>query len=318
MLIDTASPDPKLPPFPVVMRSVGRFVLPVPESLELSATWFKVNGIAIEELPWTKGLGQKRSVGALKESLGTAAGVANEITGLAVRERWDETDVSDLCGFPAMLRCCNGSKADHNLEVYIGMPDVILCLTENRPFDTCGPCLTINGPILNLFRQYRHGNENVLPDSFFCSAGRVEGLKIWSEQAGISLERPPVGSRHRIRLRFATHLFAHPCDPPRITEVVKSVTSKYRIELKILRSRELVLAGLKGLEEVYILQPKDNDCADVPRLTACWEYEGAGGDPQKPHIELKMSCRVEAGEDALRMWDAIITNFSSVREHCAK
>ena len=150
MLIDTASPDPKLPPFPVVMRRMGRFVLPVPESLELSATWFKVNGIDIEELPWKKGLGQKRGMDALRESLGTEAGVANEITGLAVRERWDETDVSDLCGFPAMLRCCNGSKADHNLEVYIGMPDVILCLTENRPFDTCGPCLTINGPILNL------------------------------------------------------------------------------------------------------------------------------------------------------------------------
>ena len=95
-----------------------------------------------------------------------------------------------------------GSRADHYLEVYIGMPDVILCLTENRPFDTCGPCLTVNGPILNLFRMYRHGSENVSPTGFFFSAGRVEGLKTWSEQAGMSLERPPSESLHRIRLRF--------------------------------------------------------------------------------------------------------------------
>ncbi|SFL23322.1 hypothetical protein SAMN05421830_10165 [Desulfomicrobium norvegicum] len=313
MVTDTVAPDAKLPSCPVILRPVGRFVLPVHESMELSATWFKVNGIAVEEIPWKPGL-NKRNLDALKESLGTKAGMANEIKGLSVRERWDETDVSDLFGFPSMLRCCNGSRADHNLEVYIGMPEVILCLTENRPFDTCGPCLTVNGPILNLFRKYHHGNEIVSPTGFFFSAGRVEGLKTWSEQAGMSLERPPSESLHRIRLRFDAHLFAHPCDPPRITEAVKPVTSKYRIELKILRSRENVLAGLKGLEEIYILQPKDKDCPDVPRLTACWEYEGAGGDPQKPHIQIKMSCRIEAREDALRMWDAIICNFSSVRE----
>lgn len=317
MITDTACPDPKLPPFPMILRPVGRFVLPVHESMELSATWFKVNGIAVEEFPWKPGLNSNRTLDSLKESLGTKAGIANEITGLAVRERWDETDVSDLCGFPAMLRCCNGSRADHNLEVYIGMPEVILCLTENRPFDTCGPCLTVNGPILNLFRKYRHGSDNVSSTGFFFSAGRVEGLKTWSEQAGMSLERPPSESLHRIRLRFDAHLFAHPCDPPRITEAVKPVTSKYRIELKILRSREKVLAGLRGLEEIYILQPKDKDCPDIPRLTACWEYEGAGGDPQKPHIQIKMSCRIEAREDALGMWDAIIRNFSSVREHFA-
>lgn len=317
MHIDTAGNDPKLPPLPVVMRPVGRFVLPVPEGMEPSAAWFKVNGIAVDELPWKTGPGHGRGMDALRKSLGSEAGVAHEITGLSVRERWDETDVTDLCGFPALLRCCNGSKADHNLEVYIGLQDVILRMTENRPFDTCGPCLTINGPILNLFRRYRHGDGNVSTDAFFLSSGMVEGLKIWSEQAGISLERPPSGSLQRIRLRFATHLFSQPCDPPRITEVVKSVTSKYRIELKILRSGERVLAGLKGLEEVYILQPKDKDCSDVPRLTACWEYEGAGGDPHKPHVELKLSCRAEAQEDALRMWDAVVANFRSVRERFA-
>lgn len=317
MITDTAAPDPTLPPYPMVLRPVGRFMLPIPESMELSATWFKVNGIAVEELHWKPGL-TTRTLDALRESLGTKAGMAIEITGLSVRERWDETDVSDLCGFPAVLRCCNGSRADHNLEVYIGMPDVILRLTENRPFDTCGPCLTVNGPILNLFSQYRHGGENVSPASFFFSAGRAEALKTWSEQAGMSFERPPSESRHRIRLRFEAILFAHPCDPPRITEAVKPVTSKYRIELKILRSRERILAGLSGLEEIYVLQPKDNNCPDVARLTACWEYEGAGGDPQKPHIQIKMSCRVEAKDEALRMWDAIIRNFASVREHFAE
>ncbi len=37
MHIDTAGNDPKLPPLPVVMRPVGRFMLPVPEGMEASA-----------------------------------------------------------------------------------------------------------------------------------------------------------------------------------------------------------------------------------------------------------------------------------------
>ena len=291
-------------PHPVSMLPLGRFVLPVPRGMETMATWFEVNKITVEEMPW-KCVTDRRNLDALRESLGPPAGLA---------DRGDESDVSELCGFPALFHCNRGNMADHNRELHIGLPEVILRLTENRPFDICGPSLTINGPLLDLFRRYRSGSGQAVPDSFFTAAGHIEGLKTWSEQAGISLERPPAGSATRIRLRFATHLFASPCDPPRITQFVRSVTSKYRISLEILRSQDLVLAGLPGFEEVFILWPKDSD--EIPRMTASWVYEGAGGDPERPHVEIKLTCRAEAREEARPMWDAIVANFDSFRRHC--
>ena len=51
-------------------------------------------------------------------------------------------------------------------------------------------------------------------------------------------------------------------------------------------------------------------------MTACWVYEGAGGDPEKPHIELKLTCRAKDRDEALAMWQAIVANFVPVRRHC--
>ncbi len=307
------SPDRNRSSAPTGMRPLGRFVLPVPAGMELTATWFRINRISVEEIPWRTGPGQRDSLRALRESIGAQEGAwSGERT---FPGGWEERDASELCGVPAMLLCTNGRRADHNIDVHIGLPDVILRLTENRPFDICGECLTPHGPILNLSRHYRHGCEGVSPDSFFLASGRIEGLGTWSEQAGASLDRPADGGRPRIHLTFTTHLFARPCDPPRIIEAVKPAASKYRISLEVLRSQIRPLAGMKGLEEVYILRPRDESGDGCPRFTACWEYEGIGGDPERPHIELKMTCRAEALEDALRMWDEVMTNFVPVRKY---
>ena len=54
MTIDTASQNPKLPPYPVTMYPAGRFMLPVPEGLNISSSIFKVNKITIQEIVWKK------------------------------------------------------------------------------------------------------------------------------------------------------------------------------------------------------------------------------------------------------------------------
>lgn len=313
MIPDKALPDPDIPPVPVRMRPLGRFVLPVPEGMELTATWFRINRISVEEIPWRTEPGRRGSLHALRESIGRRTGHVPADRPLP--GGWEERDASDLCGVPATLLCTNGRTVDHNIDVHIGTPEVILHLLENRPFDICGECLSLNGPILNLFWHYRFGCEKVSPDSFFLAAGRMEGLNTWSEHVGVSVDRPASEGRPRIHLSFSTHLFARPCDPPRIVEAVKSVTSKYMVDLEVLRSQERSLAGMKGLEEIYVLSPKDENGEKCARLTACWEYQGIGGDPERPHVELKMTCRDDARDDALRMWAAIMTNFDTVRRH---
>ena len=47
MTIDTAGPNPKLPPYPVTMYPAGRFMLPVPAGRGISSSVFTVNKATI-------------------------------------------------------------------------------------------------------------------------------------------------------------------------------------------------------------------------------------------------------------------------------
>jgi hypothetical protein len=314
MTIDTASPNPNLPPCPVTMFPVGRFMLPVSKDMELLGGIHTVNKITIKEIAWKKGRDREEY---LKEIWTTVRDKEHKTylrrgkVGPATQGGWAEEDVSHLFGYPAMLLCYNGNMADHNIDVHIGLPEAILRLTESRFYPIGKACLDMENRILDLFKHYRFGNKNVAPDSFFSAGGRVEGLKTWYEQAGLGAKRPASESRAKIYLRFDTL-------PPTTSEFPKSiyaitgVARKYGMKLHVLRSRKRVLAGMEGLEEVYIGGNKDDD---ELRLTAFWRFQGVRNDPEKPDIEIQMTCPESAKEDALRIWDAIMTKFTTVREY---
>jgi hypothetical protein len=82
--------------------------------------------------------------------------------------------------------------------------------------------------------------------------------------------------------------------------------------MHVLRSQKRVLAGMEGMEEVFLLGDKGDDELE---LTASWRYQGVRKDPEKPDIEIELTCAESAKEDALRMWDAIMTKFTTVREY---
>ena len=84
------------------------------------------------------------------------------------------------------------------------------------------------------------------------------------------------------------------------------------MKLHVLRSQKRVLAGMEGLEEVYIGGDKDDD---ELTLTALWKYPGSGKDPEKPKVQIEITCPESAKDDALRMWDAVMTKFTTVREY---
>jgi hypothetical protein len=210
-----------------------------------------------------------------------------------------------------MLLCYNSKMADHNIDVHIGLPEAILRLTESKFYPIGKACIDMEDRLLNLFKHYRFGNKNVAPDSFFSAGGRVEGLKTWYEQAAIGATWPAGAAKPTIRLSFDTL-------PPSTTEVPKSIYAisdiarKYGMKLHVLRSQKRVLAGMAGLEEVYIGGNKDD--AELT-LTASWKFQGVKNNPEKPDIEIELTCPESAKEDALRMWDAIMTKFTTVREY---
>jgi hypothetical protein len=275
---------------------------------------FNVNKIIIKEIAWKKGRDREEY---LKEIWTTVRDREHKTylrrgkVGPATQGGWAEEDVSHLFGYSAMLLCYNGNMADHNVDVHIGLPEAILRLTEGRFYPIGKACHDMDSRILNLFKHYRFGNKNVAPDSFFSAGGRVEGLKTWYEQTGVGATWPAGASRPIIRLSFDTL-------PPSTSEVPKSiyaifgVVTKYGMKLHVLRSQKRVLAGMEGLEEVYIGGNKDD--AEL-RLTASWKFQGVRKDPEKPDTEIELTCPESAKEDALRMWDAIMTKFTTVREY---
>ena len=314
MAIDTASPNPKLPPYPVTMYPGGRFMLPVPEGLNISSSIFKVNKITIEEIAWKKDRDREEYLKEVWMPVRTEAWeryVEGGKLGPANQGGWTEEDVSHLFGYPAMLLCYNGKMADHNIDVHIGLPEAILRLTESRFYPIGKACIDMDSRILNLFKHYRFGNKNVAPDSFFSAGGRVEGLKTWYEQSGIGAKRPASETRPKIYLRFDT-LPPVTSNFPKSIYAISGIVRKYGMKLHVLRSQKRVLAGMEGLEEVYIGGDKDDT---ELTLTASWKYPGEAKNPEKPDIEIELTCLESAKDDALRMWDAIMTKFTTVREY---
>jgi hypothetical protein len=53
-------------------------------------------------------------------------------------------------------------------------------------------------------------------------------------------------------------------------------------------------------------------------LAAKWTIRGEPKNPDKPKIILKMDCNADDQHEALRMWDAVLENFISIREWHAK
>ncbi len=193
MTIDTAGPNPKLPPYPVTMFPAGRFMLPIPRDMTLAGGTFIVNKITIKEIAWKNGRTREEY---LKEVWSTVREEEHKTylrrakIGPATQGGWAEEDVSHLFGYPAMLLCYNGKMADHHIDVHIGLPEAILRLTESKFYPIGKACLDMEDRLLNLFKHYRFGNKNVPPDSFFSAGGRVEGLKTWYEQAAIGATWP--------------------------------------------------------------------------------------------------------------------------------
>jgi len=314
MTIDTAGPNPNLPPYPVTMFPVGRFMLPVPNGLNISSSVFKVNKITIEELRWKNGRDREEYLKEVWTPVRAEAWerfIEGGKLGPSNQGGWAEEDVSHLFGYPAMLLCYNGDMADHNIDVHIGLPEAILRLTESRSYDTGEECLDMEGRVLNLFKHYRFGNKKVAPDSFFSAGGRVEGLKTWYEQVGIGLKRPASESRPKIYLRFDT-LPPTTSEFPKSIYVISGVARKYGMKLHVLRSQKRVLAGMEGREEIFLLRDKDDKEFE---LTASWRYQGVRKDPEQAKIKIEMTCPESAKDDALRMWDAIMTKFTTVREY---
>ena len=103
-----------------------------------------------------------------------------------------------------------------------------------------------------------------------------------------------------------------PGEPAKSITSIQKILSGNSIDLRVLRSRKRSFEGMPGLEEVYILSAYE--CGEhKSTLYTQWAIEAETKNPQRPEIYLEMSCNADAQDEALRMWDAAIDNFTSIQ-----
>jgi hypothetical protein len=49
-------------------------------------------------------------------------------------------------------------------------------------------------------------------------------------------------------------------------------------------------------------------------MTARWIFEGVAKDHDKPRMDIELTCHPDGKEYGLRVWDAVMRNFTTVRE----
>jgi hypothetical protein len=291
-------------------------MLPISREMQISGLTFKIDAIEILEIPWQTGVDRTTFFDGLWQPVRDKAKLAYKRLGKlgpATQGGLAEEDISALCGHSAMLLCYADSMADHYIDVYVAMPEVILRLKEERLYQVGKECLDMEGNILNLLKHYRSGNRNVSPDSFFCVTGRLEGMKTWYEQTNVSAYQSGNATVPEMSLALNTHLYNRTTTPPKSFMAAIGVARSVGIDIQFLRSQRRVLAGMDGLEEIFIMSETKNGKVRS-ELTAQWKFQCVGGDHDKPNMDIELTCHPDGKEYALRVWDAVMRNFTTVRE----
>ena len=317
MIIDTAYPNPNLPPVDVRTYAVGRFMLPVPKGMQISGTIFKINRITILEIPWENKVDRDSFFDGLWKPVRDKARAAYkrlEKIGPATQGGLAEEDISDLCEHKAVLLCYADSMADHYIDVHVALPEIVLRFKEARFYDIGSECLNMEGNILKLLKHFRFGGKDVDPDSFFSVAGRFEGVKTWYEQINIGIDNLENSTIPEMHIEVSAYLDGEPDTPPKSFMAATGVAKSLGITIQFLRSQRRTLAGMDGLEEIFIMSETKNGKVRS-ELTARWQYQGAGGDHDKPAMDIELTCHPNDRDYALRAWDAVMRNFTTVREY---
>jgi hypothetical protein len=316
MISDKATPDPRFPPLPVKLYPVGRFVVPVPEGLEFRSSSLSMNKIAVTEITWKPGKDREQQFRDLWMPVRDEARKNYDrraSMGRATQGGFAEQDLSELFGHPAMLLCYQSKRAWHHIDTFIALPEYVLHLKEDRLYDIGVECLDMEAPILKFFKHYHVGHREFGPDSFLTPKGLIEGIKPWAEEATAYSRRDATETKPKISYEFNADLALAPGTPPRSISLARGEFKKEGFELTMLRSRQRTLVGMDGLEEVYIFSGMKNG-QERAGIYAKWIFQGERGNPEKPFNYIKLNCDDDAAkDDALRMWDAIMSNFTTIR-----
>ena len=301
------------PPLPVTLYPVGRFLFPVPKGLQFQGRIININDMSIEETDWGPGDRAKQFRDMWEPVRDEARKHYDAYSHKPlIRGGFAQEDVTDLLGHPAVMLCYDGQNGGHWIDTFVALPDWILRIKEDRFYEVGHECVDMESVLLDFFRHYHTDRSNLPADLFWTGRGWVQGMKTWDESANAYARRAKTETTPEISLSRMAFTIFRPDEPTKSIASIRKIFKSYGAELNILRSRQLSFAGMPGLEETFVLSPMEKGSRES-EFSGKWTIEGEPNNHERPRIVLRMECKTDDPSEALRMWDSVLENFTSIQ-----
>lgn len=307
------------PPLPVTLYPVGRFLFPVPQGLEFQGRIININHMTIEETDWGRGDRAQQFRNMWEPVRDEARKHCDMYKNTPiVRGGFVQEDVSEHFGHPAVLLCYSAQNGAHWIDTFVAMPDWILRIKEEAVYEIGKECLgDLKATALDFFKHYHTDRSNLPADLFWTGRGWLQGLKTRDESVDAYALRTKTETTPEISLSLMAFTIFRPDEPAKSIAAIRKIFKAHGAELKILRSRQLFFAGRPGLEEAFVLSPKESGAQET-EFSGKWTIEGEPRNPERPRIVIRMECKTNDHRGALRIWDAVLENFTSIQAWHAK
>ena len=160
----------------------------------------------------------------------------------------------------------------------------------------------------NILTHYQYGFGNLTKDSFCLNHGRIELPYLEHERTYARFAGPM-----DMKLEIEMHeIHREPQHGGIISRTAAAMATGFArdIDIEKIRSRERIIAGLNGEEE--ILKGDDGSKKD---LSFDWEYLGKVESGEQPWIQITVDTEPDNLDEKIRLWDRALDSFRPAYKH---
>jgi hypothetical protein len=286
--------------------NVGRFSLSVPRTMMLDAHTPTLRGIQLQEFVWpvneksqTRELEWKKHLSELTE-MRKPEGVKSVImedVDLSTPGRW----------MRGVFYYGNYAQSDEGFwDVLVDAGDVGLWLKYDGLLDAKGLMLNLVLEAANHYESCRNHNlDGNSSGGYFCTRyGRIFLPYRYQESTYARFKGDPLDLQLEIEMNDTQ--VDEPKEEGLFARTAAAIATGYAlgVDIKKVRSRNRMAAGIKGEEQVVRMKDKDG-----AKLDFTWRYAGKKNSGEFPEIVISMESPDGQIDEKLKVWDAVLDSM---------
>lgn len=160
----------------------------------------------------------------------------------------------------------------------------------------------------NILTHYQYGFNDLNKDSFCLNYGRIE-LPYLEQEKTYARFAGPMGMKLEIEMH---EIHREPQHGGIISRTAAAMATGFAtgIDIKEIRSRERIIAGLDGEEEIL-----KGDEGNKKDLSFDWEYLGKVESGEQPWIQITVDTEPDNLDEKIRLWDRALDSFRPAYKH---